>query len=96
MVVVVDHDEVAELQMTGSRGSLRGNSLHGATITEEAVGVVVNQIVARLVEDGSSVSLRNGKTDGVTEALTEGSSSDLDTRSVVRLGVTRCDAVDLL
>lgn len=94
VVVVVNHDKVAELQVTGSRGGLGGNTLLGATIAEKAVGVVVNEVEAGLVEDGSGVCLGNGKTDGVTEALTEGTSGDLNSGSVVCLGVSRGDGVE--
>jgi hypothetical protein len=93
VVVIVDGNEVSELQVTGSGGSLASNTLHGAAITEEHVDVVVDQLVAGLVEDGSSVLLSNGETDGIGETLTKRASSDLDTGG---LGVTGGDAVDLL
>ena len=96
MVVIVDGNEVSELQVTGSGGSLAGNTLHSATITEEHVDVVVDQLVAGLVEDGGGVLLSNGETDGIGETLTKRASGDLDTGGVVGLGVTGCDAVDLL
>ena len=96
VVVVVDHDEVTELQVTSSTGGLTGNTLHCATITEEAVGVVVNQVVVWLVEDGGSVGLGDSETDGVGETLTKRTSGDLNAWCVVRFWVTRCDAVDLL
>lgn len=93
VVVVVDHDKVAELQVTGSRSSLGGNTLHGATITEEAVGVVVDKVETRLVEDSAGVGLSDSKTDGVGETLTERTSGNLNTGGIVSLGVTGSDAV---
>lgn len=96
VVVVVDADQVAELQVTSHRSSLGGDTLHGASITEEAVCVVIDQVKAGLVEGGSGVSLGNGKTDGVGETLAKRSSGNLDTWGVVALWVTRGDAVDLL
>lgn len=95
-VVVVDSNEVTELQVTSHGGGLAGNTLHGAAITEEAVCVVVEEGVAGLVEDGSGVTLSNGKTNGVGETLTQRTSGDLDTGGVVSLGVTGGDAVELL
>jgi hypothetical protein len=95
VVVVVEGDQVAELEVTSGGGSLRGNTLHGAAITEEAVGVVVDKLVAGLVEGGSSLTLSHGKTDGVGETLAERTSGDLNAGGVVRLGVTRGLAVDL-
>lgn len=96
MVVVVDGDQVAQLQMTGSGGSLAGNTLHGAAITEEHVCVVVEKLEAGLVEDGRSMRLRNSETDGIGEALTERAGGDLNAGSVVGFGVAGSDAVDLL
>jgi hypothetical protein len=96
VVVIVDGNEVSELQVTGSGSSLAGNTLHSAAITEEHVDVVVDQLVAGLVEDGGGVLLSNGKTNGVGETLTERASRDFDTGGVVGLGVTGCDAVNLL
>lgn len=96
MVVVVDGNQVAKLQVTSSGGSLAGNTLHSAAITEEGVGVVVNKVVAGLVEDGGSVGLADGETDGVGETLAKRTSGDLNAGGVVRLGVARSDGVDLL
>ena len=96
MVVVINHDQVAELQVTGGGGSLGGDTLHGTAITEEGVRVVVDQVETWLVEDSTSVSLGNGQTDGVSEALTKRSGGNLDTRGIVSLGVTGGDGVDLL
>jgi len=94
VVVVVNHNKVTELQVTGSRGSLAGNSLHSTTITEESVGVVGADIETGLVENGSSVCLSNSETDSIGETLTKGTGGNLDTGGVVGLRVTRCDGVD--
>jgi hypothetical protein len=96
VVVIINGNQVAELQVTGHRGGLAGNTLHSAAITEEAVCVVVDQVIARLVEDGGGVSLSNGQTNSVGETLTQRTSGDLDTRGVVSLGVTGSDAINLL
>jgi hypothetical protein len=91
VVVIIDHDEVAELQVTGHGSSLRGDTLHSAAITEEGVCVVVEQLVAGLVENGRGVPLSNRKTDGVGETLTKRTSGDLNTGCVMGLRVTGGD-----
>lgn len=96
MVVVVDGNEVAELKVTGHGGGLGGDTLHGAAITEEHVGVVVEQLEARLVVDTTGVGLGHGETNGVSETLTKRTSGDLNTGGVVSFGVTGGDAVNLL
>lgn len=70
VVVIVDGDQIAELQVTSSRSSLAGNTFHSTSITEEHECVVVDKLEARLVEDSRSVRLSNGKTDGIGETLT--------------------------
>lgn len=57
MIVIIDHDQVSELQMTRSRSSLTCDALHGAAIAEEAVGVIVDDIEARLVVGSRGMSL---------------------------------------
>ena len=96
VVVIVDGNQVAQLQVTSHASGLAGNTLHGAAITEEHVGVVVEELIAGLVEDTGGVSLSDGQTNGVGETLTKGASGDLNTRGVVSLGVTGGDAVQLL
>ena len=96
LVVIPDGNEVAKLEVTGERAGLSGDTLHQAAITEEAVCVVVDKVVAGLVEDGSGVSLGNGKTNGVGDTLAERTSGDLNTGSVVGLGVTGGDGVNTL
>ncbi len=95
MVVIVDGNEVAQLQVTSHGGGLTGNTLHGAAIAEEAVSVVVDELVAGLVEGSGGLALSNGETDGVGETLAERAGGDLNALSVVRLRVTGGDGVDL-
>lgn len=69
--------------MTSGGSSLRGNTLHSTSITEEHVSVVVEKLVTGLVEAGSVVGLGHGKTDGIGETLTEGTGGDLDAGGVM-------------
>jgi hypothetical protein len=96
VVVVINHNQVSKLKMTCHAGSLTGNTLHGTSISEEAVGIVVDEVKAGLVEDGSAVLLGNGKTDGIAETLTQRTSGHFDTRGIVGFGMSGCDGIDLL
>ena len=82
--------------MASSTGSFAGNTLHGAAITEEAVGVVRQEVEPGPIEDGAGVSLGNSETDGIGEALAERTCRDLDTWRIMTLRVTGSDAVDRL
>jgi len=83
VVVVVDGDQLAKLQMTGLGSGLGGNTFHGTSITEEAEGVVVEQVVTGLVKAGRNVSLGHGETDSIGETLTQRTSGDFNTGGVV-------------
>jgi len=69
MVVIIDHDKIAQLQVAGSTSCFASNALHSTAIAEDAVGVVVDYLEAWLVELGRGVSLCNCKTNSVGEAL---------------------------
>jgi hypothetical protein len=84
------------LQVTGGTGGFTGNTLHSAPITKEAIGVVADEIIARLIEDGSSVRLSNGKTNCICETLSKRASCDFNTFGIMTFRMTRCDATDLL
>ena len=96
MVVIVDHDQVAELEVTSGAGCLACNTLHSTTISEEAVGVVVDQVIAGLVEYSTSMSLSNCETNSIGEALAQRACRDFDTFSIMCFRVSRRDAVNLL
>jgi hypothetical protein len=93
MVVIIDSNQVAKLQVSSNGSSLASNTFLCTPITEEHIGVVVNQVKTWLVELCSSVSLSNGKTNSVAKSLSQRTCGDFDARGVVGLGVARCDAV---
>lgn len=56
--------------MTSSTGCLTGNTLHRTSIAEDTIGVIVDEVEARLVEHGTSMGLGNGKANSIGETLT--------------------------
>lgn len=69
-VVVPDCDELPELEMSGEGAGLGSDTLLEASVTEEAVGVVVDDgLVVWLVERRGDVGLGHGKTDSVADTL---------------------------
>ena len=66
------------------------------TVVAHTISVVVDQVEAVLVVNGSHVRLGNTKTDRVCEALAEGTGGNLDTRGVMSLGMSGSDAVNFL
>ena len=96
MIVIVDHDKVSQLQMTCCTCSLAGNTLHGATISEKAVCVIGDQVEARLVEYGGSMSLCDSEADCVGKSLAERSSRNFNARYFLGLRMTWGFAIYLL
>ena len=70
MIIIVDHDEIAKLQVASSAGSFTGNAFHSTTISKKGECMIVDQLEAWLVELGSCMGLCNGKADGVCKPLT--------------------------
>ena len=68
--------EMTDIPSHGS--GLGGHTLHQATVSEEAVDLVVNELVSVLVVGSGHVLLSHGETDSVGESLTKRSGSDLD------------------
>lgn len=96
MVVIIYHDQIAKLQMSRHRSCLTSNTLHGTTITKEAICVVVDKIEAWLIEHGCGVGLRDRKTNRIAETLTQGARRNFNARSVMSFWVAWCDAVNML
>jgi len=96
VVVVINHDEVTELQMTSSASCLARNALHGAAVAEEAVRVVVYEVVAGLVKDTGSMGLRHRQSYRICETLAQGTSRDFDALGVVSLRMTWANAINFL
>ena len=96
VVVIVDGDQSAKLQVPCSTGGLGSNAFHRTPVAEEHVCVIIYEIIARLVERCSSMLLSEGEANCVAKALAERSGGHLNAIRIVRLGVARCDAVHRL
>lgn len=96
MIIIVDHDEVPQLEMAGSTSRFTGNTLHCTSIAEEAEGMIVNELKARFVELGCSMSLRNGKTNRICETLAKRTRGDLDTWCILCFWMSRSNTINLL
>ena len=96
MIIIIDHDQIAKLQMACKAGSFTCNTLLRTPITKEAVSVVANHIKTWLVEDCSSVCLGDGQANRIAETLTQRTSRYLDTGGVMRFWVAGSDTIDML
>ena len=96
MIIVVYHDKVAQLQVTGGTCCFASNALHSAAVTENAVRMIVDNLKARFVEVGSGLCLSYCQTNGIGKPLSQWASRDLDSWCILSFGVARCDAIDSL
>lgn len=67
VVVIIDGNEVAELEMSGQRDGFSGNTLLQTTVSKECVGMVVEEWESVAVEGGTSLGLGDSETDGVAD-----------------------------
>ena len=96
VIIIVDHDEISQLQMTGCAGSLTSDTFHRTPIPKKAESVIIDEVESILIELGSRVSLGNCKADGICETLAKRTSSHLNARSILSFRMAGRDAVDLL
>mmetsp|Transcript_77458 Transcript_77458/g.90259 ORF Transcript_77458/g.90259 Transcript_77458/m.90259 type:complete len:212 (-) Transcript_77458:228-863(-) len=94
-VVVVDHNELLQTQMTSQRDGLLRDALHETAISAENVREVVNNREVGAVEDSSKVGLRDGQANGVADTLAEGTRRHFNSRSDMALRVARSLGVKL-
>ena len=87
-IVVVQRDELAQLPGAGECAGLVRDAFHQAAITEEDIGVMIDDDLAGLVELGAQQLLREGEADGIGETLAERTGRRLHARRHVDLWMT--------
>ncbi len=88
-IVVVDRDELVELPGAGQRRRFMRNAFHHATVAEQHIGPVIDDVEAGPVELGCQQFLRQRHADRIGETLSERSGGGLDARCDAVLGMTR-------
>src|SRR5262245_55020895 len=87
-VVVVERHELAEPERSGERAHFVRDALHQASVTDEYVCVVIDDLESRPVELGGEQPLGERHADRVTETLPERAGRRLDARREAVLGMT--------
>src|SRR5690349_21256889 len=95
MVVVIEINEPAQLQMSSQRGSLTGDSFHQITVCNNRINIRLDKLIAGLVEFRGEVSGGNRHAHTLTESLPEGTGGHFDTGSQPIFRVSRCLATKL-
>ncbi len=84
LVVVVQHDQLAQAQVSGQIDRFVGDAFHQAAIADQHIGVVIDQFVA---EAGIEHPLGQGHADRCRQALTEWSGGGLNPGAVPIFGM---------
>jgi hypothetical protein len=94
-VVVVQHDQLAELPGAGERADLVADAFHQAAVADEDVRVVVDDRVAVAVEFARQQLLGERHADRIGETLAERPGGRLDPRRDTEFRMARRLAVEL-
>src|SRR3546814_3160968 len=89
LVVVVEHVELAQLQVSGERRGFGGDAFHQVAIAGDHPGAVIDDDVPGAVVPRGQLRLGHGHAHGVGEALSQRSGGDLDARGMAALGMPR-------
>src|SRR5450759_897161 len=95
VVVVVEVDKLAQLQMPRQRRSLGRDHLLPVDVGADGVHEMIDQVVARPVELKREAALGNRHPDAVRESLAERSGRRLDTLGMSMLGVAGSERAPL-
>jgi hypothetical protein len=87
-VVVVEPDQLPELEVAGEARGFMRDAFHQVAIATYEVGVVVDDVLPRLVERRGQVRLRDRHPHRVPDPLSERAGGGLDARRVTQLGVS--------
>ena len=87
--MVIETDQFAQAQSTGQGTGFVGDALHQTAVAHEHVGIVIDDIVAGLIELRRQGALGDGETDRVGQALTQRAGGGLHARRQAILRVPR-------
>src|SRR6185437_12692613 len=89
MVVVIEVDQLAELQMAGQGCRLRGDAFHQIAVADDRVCEMVDDLDSGTIVTGSQMRLGQRQTHAVAKSLTERPRCRLDAWRDATLGVAR-------
>lgn len=75
-------------------GSFAGNTFHRTPISKETVCVIIDNFIVWFIIYSAAVCLRDGKSHGISEALTKRAGCYFDAVCVMRFWMTRCYTID--
>ncbi len=89
-VVVIEANEFAQPQRARQRADLVGDPLHQAAVAHKGIGIVIDNLMSRLVELCRQRALGNCQPHRVSQPLAEWAGGGLDARRIANLRMTWC------
>ena len=95
VVVIVQIDKLAQLQMTGQGGGLRGHALHQVSVAHDGIGEVVHNGMSRTVEGSRQIAFSQRHSHPVAETLPQRAGGSFHAGGQAVLGVAWGSAAPL-
>src|ERR1700752_5384662 len=95
VLVVVETDELAELEMSRERRRFGTAAFHEIAVADDPPGAVIDRRGAIAVVARGEMRLADGHADRIRDALPERPRRDFDALCMTALGMTRCLAAPL-
>jgi hypothetical protein len=95
LVVVVQHNEFAQLRMPGQRTGLGRHAFHETAVACKYVGKVIYDRMAGFIETCGQMRLGNGQANGIANPLSQWAGGGLNPRREMALGMAGGAAVPL-
>ena len=89
LIVVIEHDELAQCEGAGHGGGLRRDAFLQIAVRNYGVGVVVDDLMAGFVEPAGQPALGQSHANSVAEALAQGAGGGLHAGGYAVFGMAR-------
>ena len=94
-VGIIENGQLVQLPGAGQRQGLGGDALHQTAVAAEGIGAVVDDFIARTVENACQMLLGSCHTDRHGETGAQGARGGFYADGVAVLGMTRCERTEL-
>ena len=95
VIVIIQINELTQFHVTGQRSGLMRQTLHQVTITDDSVGVMVDNLLFGLIESFCQKRFGNGHANPVGKALSQWPGGRFNSRGQAIFWVTGSFAIPL-
>ena len=95
VVVIVEADQFAKLQMTGERRGFRRHAFHQIAVADQRISVMIDDLVAGTIEARREMVFRDRHANGISESLAERAGGRFHARRQSALGMPGRQAAPL-